>query len=129
MSKRKLILFSPELPNCPGHNKIFIDEYEISIASTGEGFFANVQNVPADVAVVCFCSAREEDVVDVLRLEALAGPMPVLTCSKILSPEFIRKAAQRGAARFITCDMEADEIRDIIHDAIGSHGLAIPLAG
>lgn len=124
MPKPKLILFSPELPKCPCHNKIFNDEFETSIAATDEIFVANIHDLPGDAAIICFCSAREEDVEKVLRLEALAGPMPVVTCSKTLNPEFISKAARRGAARFITCDMDADKIRDIIHDAIGSQGLA-----
>jgi AraC-like DNA-binding protein len=123
MSKRKLILFSPELPNCSGHDTIF-REYETLIGRTEEEFLDYLHDDPADAAVICFCSAREEDVEKVLLLEALTGPMPVLTCSKILNPEFIRKAARRGASRFITCDMAADKIRDIIHDAIGSQGLA-----
>lgn len=121
--KRRLILFSPALPNCPCHNRIFNTQYATFVADTEKEFISKIHTVPADAAVICFCSACEEDIEKVLRLDALTGPLPVLTCSKILNPEFIRKAAQRGASRFITCDMEADKIREIIHDAIGSQGL------
>jgi DNA-binding NtrC family response regulator len=123
MAKRKLILYLKELPNCPRCGRIFDAEYETSMAYTEEQFFAKLHNVPADAAVICFCSAREEDVENLLRLEAISGPLPVLTCSKTLNPNFIRKAAQRGAARFLVCTMEAEKIRDIIHDAIRDDGL------
>lgn len=123
MAKQKIILYSKELPDCPHCYKIFNIEYETWIADTEEKFFTKLQNVPADAAIMCFCSAREEDVENVLRLDALTGPVPVLTCSKILNPEFIRKAAQRGAARFLTCDMVVEKIRDIINDAIRDNGL------
>lgn len=123
MSKHRLILFSPELPNCPCHDTIFNSEYETSIASKEEEFFNYIHNDPADAAIICFCSASEEDVENVLRLDALIGPIPVLTCSKILNPEFIRKAARRGASRFITCNMPLEKIRDITRDAIRDTGL------
>lgn len=123
MAKRKLILYLKELPSCTCYSRIFNPEYETAVACTEEEFFANIHNLPADAAVVCFCSAREEDVENVMRLDALAGPLPVLTCSKTLNPDFIRKAAQRGAARFLMCNMKAEKIRDIIHDAIRDDGL------
>lgn len=123
MAKRKLILYLKEQPDCPCCDRIFNTEYETSMAYSEEEFFANMHNVPADAAVVCFCSAREEDIENVLRLDALTGPLPVLTCSRTLNPDFIRKAAQRGAARFLMCNMGAEKIHDIIHDAIRDEGL------
>lgn len=88
-----------------------------------EEFFANIHNKPADAAMVRFCSTREEDVENMLRLDVNTGPLPVLTCSKTLNPDFIRKAARRGAARFLVCNMAAEKTRDIIHDAIRDEGL------
>lgn len=123
MAKRKLILYLKELPSCTCYGRIFNTEYETIVAYKEEEFFANLQNTPADAAVICCCSAREKDVENVLCLDALAGPLPVLTCSKTLNPEFIRKAAQQGATRFLMCDMRAEKIRDIIHDAIRDDGL------
>lgn len=123
MSKHKLILFSPELPDCPWHDRIFNDEYETTTANTEEEFFTKINNEPADAAVICCCSAREEEVENILRLDALTGPIPVLTCSRSLNPEFIRKGAQRGASRFLVCEMELEKIKDIIHDAIRDTGL------
>jgi len=123
MSKHKIILFCLERSNCPYHDRIFNDEYELITANTEEEFFAYIHTVPADAAVICFCSACEEDVKNVLRLDALTGPVPLLTCSKTLNPEFIRKAAQRGAARFLVCDMGAEKIKAIINDAIRDNGL------
>lgn len=123
MAKRKLILYLRELPSCSCYGRIFNAEYETSIVHTEEEFFDSIQNAPADAAVICFCSAREEDVENVLRLDALAGPLPVLTCSRTLNPDFVRKAAQRGAARFLMCNMAPEKIQDIIHDAIRDEGL------
>jgi len=118
MSKRKLILFSPELPNCHCHDRIFKTQYETLTVSVEDEFLAKLSSEPADAAVICFCSARVEDVEHVLRFNALTGPIPVLTCTNTLNPEFIREATQGGVARFIVCDMDAEKIADIINSAI-----------
>lgn len=128
MPKHKLVLFSSELQNCPCYDRIFNSEYETSTANSEREFLNNIHRVHADAAVICFCSAREKDVEDLSRLNVLTGPLPVLTCSKTLNPEFIRKAAKRGAARFLVCNMEVEKIRDIIHDAIRDDGLREYLA-
>jgi AraC-like DNA-binding protein len=77
----------------------------------------------ADVAVLCFCSAKEEDAETLSRLHVLLGPIPVLACSKAHNPNFIRLAAQRGVDHFLLCDMEVDKIRQLIFTAIRGTGL------
>lgn len=121
--KQKLILYSPELTDCPHFSRIFNEEYKIITAQSEGEFIKGIKNLQVDVAIICFCSADENNIESLLRLDVLTGPVPVLTCSKILNPEFVRKAAQRGIERFLVCDMETDKVRDIINDAICDTGL------
>jgi AraC-like DNA-binding protein len=121
--KQRLILYSRELKNCPYYSRIFNSEYEIITAKSEGDFYKNIYNKPIDAAVVCFCSAQENDIDNLLRIDAMTGPVAVVACSKILNPEFVRKAAQRGIARFFLCGMQTDKIRDIINDATLNTGL------
>jgi AraC-like DNA-binding protein len=121
--KQKLILYSLELKNCPYYSRIFNSEYEIVTAKTEEEFYKSIRRSPIDAAIICFCSAEEKDVENLLHLDALTGPVPVLTCSQILNPEFVRKATQKGIERFLVCDMQTDKIREIINDTIRNTGL------
>jgi AraC-like DNA-binding protein len=123
MSKPKLILYSHELPLCPCYDRIFRTEFEVETTHTEEEFLRQMQAETAEAAVVCFCSARKKDVEKLLRLEALSGPLPVLTCSRSLNPGFIRSAGLRGVDRFLLCDMGAEKIRDLILEAIRQGGL------
>ncbi|MDZ7288802.1 MAG: AraC family transcriptional regulator [candidate division KSB1 bacterium] len=76
----------------------------------------------ADVAVVCFCSARG-NMEELLRLAAITGPLPTLTCSKTVNLDFVRLAIQKGVDRFLSCNMEAQKIKDIVFEAIRRGGL------
>ncbi len=105
MSKPRLILFSQELPDCACYDRIFHGEFETEITETEGEFTRRIQQVPAEASVVCFCSASEKDVEELLRLDALSGPLPVLTCSRTLNPDFVRSAAQHGVDRFLLRDM------------------------
>jgi AraC-like DNA-binding protein len=123
MPKPKLILYSQELPNCTCYERIFNTVFESQSADTVESFLSSIQTAKADAAVVRCCSAQEESVEELLRLDALAGPVPVLTCSRKLNPSFIQLATQRGVDRFLLCDMPEEKIRDLIYEAIQVGGL------
>jgi len=123
MSKHRILLFCPEQKKCIYHNCIFIKEYEIFTTNIEENFITYLKNIPVDAAIICFYSANVQDVEKLLGLNALTGPIPVLTCSKDLNPEFIRIAAQRGISRFIVSDMGIEKVKEIIIDAIRNHGL------
>lgn len=75
MAKPKLTLYLRELPSCACYGRIFNAEYEGTRADTEEKFLAGINDASSDVAVVRFCSAREEDVENMLRLDALTGPL------------------------------------------------------
>lgn len=123
MPKPKLILYSQELPNCTCYERIFNTVFANEAVETVEDFLRRLQTTKADAAVVCCCSAPEESVEELLRLEALAGPLPVLMCSRKLNPQFILKAAQRGVDRFLLCDMPEEKISGLIYKAIQGGGL------
>jgi transcriptional regulator GlxA family with amidase domain len=65
----------------------------------------------------------EKDVEELVQLEALAGPVPVLACTKTHNPNFVCLAAQQGVDHFLHCDMEVDKIRQLILAAIRGSGL------
>lgn len=123
LEKPTLILYSPELPNCICFDRIFNTVFDSQTAKTAESFLHHLQTQKADAAVVCCCSAQEESTAALLRLEVLAGPVPVLTCSKRLNPQFIQQAVKGGVDHFFQCDMHVDKIRGIIDEAIQGGGL------
>jgi AraC-like DNA-binding protein len=123
MSKHRILLFCPEQKKCIYHDYIFNKDYEILTTNTEKQFFSYLKKFPVDAAIICFYSAEVQDVAKLLSLDALTGPIPVMTCSKDLNPEFIRVAAQRGISRFVVSDMGVEKVKDIIIDAICNHGL------
>ena len=122
MAGPKVIVYSHELPDCPCYKEIFAD-YEIIITESEEEFSEKIRSLAADAAVVCFCSASEKDLADVLRLEAIAGVVPLIVCSKAAGADFKRQAAQQGFSRFFFCTQETTEIADQIYDLIRRGGL------
>ncbi len=118
MRKPTLVLYSQNLSNCPCYEAIFNTEFELAATSTEEKFIESIRSEDNDAAVVCFCSAREEDADYLLRFKAITGPLPLLTCSRTLNSEFIGLTAKHGADHFLHCDMDKEKIRDLIHVAI-----------
>jgi len=108
---------------CPLHKTIFDDRFTVLHTRTEEEFLRFAHTLPADAAVICLCAACEEDVDRLKLLNVSAGILPVLTCSKTLNPDFIRKAALRGVDRFLLCGMEPKKISELINAAIRDNGL------
>lgn len=122
-SKFKIILFSREITNCACYNKIFNGEFDTSVTDKENDFSDKIQNQRANAGIVCFCSAKEKDVDELLRLDALSGPMPILACSKTLNPDFIQLASKQGVNHFLFCQMAPEKIRTIINDLIRDGGV------
>jgi AraC-like DNA-binding protein len=123
MPKPKLVLYSKELSNCSCYSRIFNHEFEMVTTETEKEFLKKSRNINANVAVLCFCFAKEQNVEELLRLEAITGPLPVLACSKFYNPNFIRLAAQRGIDNFLLCNMDVRRIRQLIFTALRGKGL------
>ncbi|MFQ5485328.1 MAG: helix-turn-helix transcriptional regulator [Desulfobacterales bacterium] len=123
MSNPKVVLFSEQLPSCPCYERMFDTQFETFVAKVEGGFVRVVQTKRADVAVVCCCSSKKERVAQMLRLDALSGPVPVVICTRTLSPEFIKTAAKKGVDRFICCTMDAGTIQTLLYEAIRDGGL------
>lgn len=119
----KLILYSQEHDDCTCYKNLFNHQFESVITDSEDKFLDQVRSTSADAAVVCFCSAREKDAEEFLRLESLAGPLPSLTCSEEINPDFVRRMTQRGFQRFLSCRMDVQKIRDIIFETIKRGGL------
>lgn len=123
MPKPKLIIFSPEISDCPCWERVFNTEFEANPVRSETDFMKKVREETADAAVICFCSAQENDITKLVQLEALAGTIPVLTCSENLNFDFIKNAARQGVNRFLQCTMEKEKIQNIIFEAIRHGGL------
>ncbi len=123
MSKPKLIVYSQELASCPCFEAIFNTEFDAEPADTLQLFLSKIKASDPDAAVICFCSAREEDAEELLKLDALTGPLPILTCSKILTIDFVTAAARQGANRFLCCEWEKARIESTILEAIRGGGI------
>lgn len=123
MSRRKLILYSPALACCTCYEQIFNEDFDTFATDIAEEFVKRIHQEEPDAAVVCFCSTREADAGELLQLDALAGPLPVLTCSKALTLEFVSAAAQQGANRFLRCEWKQERIEATILEAIQRGGV------
>ncbi len=123
MSKPKLLIYSEQLANCSCFHTVFNTKFEAEVTYQETHFLKKIQEENVDTAVVCFCSAQEKDVERLLRLDALTGPVPVLTCSRTLNADFVQMGAKQGVDRFLQCTMEAEKIHDLIFEAIRRGGL------
>ncbi len=123
MDKPKLVLYSPELLQCSCYGRVFNTVFECHASESAASFQNKIQNISADAAVVCLCSAQPHQAPELLRLEALVGLVPVLSCSKFLNPESVGQAARQGVDRFLTRNMDPEKIRGIIYEAIRGGGL------
>ncbi len=118
MPKPKLVLYSHQLPDCPCFQNIFNTVFEVKPTGSEEEFLRIVRKVDTDAAVVCFCSTHERDAEKILQLDALTGPVPVLTCSTALDPEFVALAAKNGADRFLCCSVKKQQIQEVIFETM-----------
>jgi len=123
MIKPKLLILSREVPRCSCHQSVFNSEYEITVTGSEEDFVEKSGSEEFSAAVVCLCSAREEETEDFLRLAALTGPLPTLACSRTLDSGFVAAAAREGVNQFLCCTMEGEKIRGLTREAINREGL------
>jgi AraC-like DNA-binding protein len=121
--RKRLLLYAQSLATCSCYRRIFGRDFELVTAQSESELLKKGKLVSADVAVLCFCSAEEGDVGELIRLEATTGPLPVLACTKSYNPNFVRLAAQKGVDHFLLCDMRVNRIRDLIFAAIRARGL------
>lgn len=122
-SKPKIVLYSQEHANCTCYENIFNHQFETVITGSEDEFLERLRTSPADAAVVCFCTAKEKNAEEFLKLESLAGPLPSLSCSVEISAGFVSHMAQRGFERFLSCRMPPEKIRAVIYEAISHGGL------
>lgn len=123
MPKPKLIIFSPKISGCSCWERLFNTEFEANPVRSEIDFIKKAREEIIDAAVICFCSAQESDITKFVQLEAIAGSIPVLTCSENLNFDFIKNAARQGVNRFLQCTMEKEAIQDIVFEAIKYGGL------
>jgi transcriptional regulator GlxA family with amidase domain len=64
--------------------------------------------------VLCCCSARDGSADALLRVVALAGPVPTLACCRSYNPSFIHLAASRGVTNFLLCEMDEEALRKFV---------------
>ena len=117
-SKPKIVHFSQALSSCLCYNRIFHTEFETDSTDSYDEFLKKLRDADADAVVVCFCSAQDQDIDELLKLDALAGTIPVIACSRNLSLDFVSSAARQGVKRFLLCTMGKEKIHEIIHHAI-----------
>lgn len=123
MSKPQLVIYSQEFSKCPCLQAVFNTEFDAEPAGTAEQFLSKIKRFNPHAAVVCFCSAHEKDAEKLLHLDAISGPLPMLTCSKTLSPDFIAAAAQQGVNHFLCCEWDKTRMATTIFEAIHRGGI------
>jgi AraC-like DNA-binding protein len=118
MRKHVILLYARELSTCPRYNRIFNSDFELITTGTERHFLENLQAKRISAAVLCCCSSDEETIHDLLRLEALAGLVPIVVCMRTYDPDFIRRAGERGVNLLLLCTMDVGDIREYIYKAI-----------
>lgn len=98
-------------------------EFATDVVGTETEFSERLGLMRTDAAVLCFCSARDVSVDELMCLVAAAGPIPTLACCRNYNPSFIHLAASRGVTRFLLCEMEAEAIRKFVSRTIRVGGL------
>jgi len=119
----KIAIFAPQIPDCSCWKCLFNTEFEVEAFRSETDFIKNVRQESTDIAIVCLCSSPESEVDNIIRLEALSGAKPLLTCSKSLNHDFVKNAAVKGVNRFLLCTMDKETIQEIILEAIKHGGL------
>ena len=118
MLKRKVIWYSTELANCPYYSSIRANEHEFITVNTEKDFLSGLQYKEVDAAIICFCSPCIKDVDKLLDLNAKAGPVPIIVCSKFLNCEFVRQAALFRIERFLECEKDIENFDEILIEVI-----------
>jgi AraC-like DNA-binding protein len=118
MPKPRLIVYSQEISKCSCFEAVFNTGFEAETAETSKQLLDKIRTFRPDTAVVCFCSAHERDADELLKLDALTGPLRVLTCSRELTLDFVSAAARQGADCFLCCDWDRTRIETIVLEAI-----------
>jgi AraC-like DNA-binding protein len=118
MAGQKIILYSKTIQSCPCYKRIFSSKYETDVTEYKTELLKKLRSRRVDAAVLCFCSASKEEVESVLRQGDIAGPLPVLACTRELNPEFINFAAGRGVNAFLECTMAPEKIHALIDTVI-----------
>jgi AraC-like DNA-binding protein len=123
MRKHVLLLYARDLSMCRSYSRIFDSEFELITTGTERDFLESLRTRMASAAVLCWCSSDDETMNDLERLEAFAGPIPIVVCLATYDPDFIRRAGERGVNHFLLCTMDVGDIRAYIHKTIRSGGL------
>lgn len=119
MIKPKLVLLAEQPPLCHCYSNVFSKAFECRHISAGEIFLNHIHAEGADAGIICLCST--EAVKTLLPFDSLPTGCPMIICANRFHTDLMRMAVQRGVDRFFTCDMSADQITQIILEAI-QHG-------
>ncbi len=122
-SKKKIVIYSKRNKLCPYFNRIFNQQYKIYFTQSEADFINKIQNLVTDLGIICCCYGAEEDINKISQMELLNGNLPVLTCSKVLNPEFVRRATISGVSRFLDCTLDLQNNIETINNAIRDSGI------
>jgi AraC-like DNA-binding protein len=103
--------------NCVHHKRIFSTEFETCIIDS-DASLEKINCLNVDTVILCFCSANKIDLETITSDKKLAGPMPVLTCSRNLNADFVNAAGRLGINAFLECEMDVLKSHYIIYDTI-----------
>jgi len=118
MAGQKIILYSKTIQSCPCYKRIFSSKYETDVTEHKTELLEKLRSRRVDAAVLCFCSASKEEVESFLSRGDIAGPLPVLACTRELNPEFVNSAAGRGVNAFLECTMAPEKVHRLIDTVI-----------
>lgn len=120
-SKYKLLLNCNNQSGCRCFSELVERQFDINIIKEKTGL--NQSKPDADAAVICLNAAEKNTSEEFFIAATLATYMPVISCTEKLNADFISGAVEKGIKRFISADMEAENISALIINAIKQNDL------
>lgn len=116
MERAILLVFVSETKICPCYDALK-KKYITFYTSEKEEFLTKVKSEDIDAAVVCL-TAKGGNINKIFKPSDLVTKLPVLLCSDKITHEHVNLATKYGVNKFITFDMNYNELNEIITESI-----------
>ena len=106
MLKPKLLIYSKQISDCPFFEIIFKTDFIVETVDAIEGLKKRIKTFNPDAILACFCQGQGNDIIELSSLDSISNLIPLISCSRIVSSDFVFASAKNGADYFINCSGE-----------------------
>lgn len=123
MSKPKLLIYSQQLSDCPFFEIIFKTDFIVETVDAIEELKKRIKTFNPDAILACFCQGQGKDITELSSLDPISNLVPLISCSRIVSSDFVFASAKNGVDYFINCSGEKEKIVSTISKIIQHGGI------